>query len=936
MTGQSIKLGVDTQGAEQDLADLARSLNQFLSEKGKAAGKQVNLLDVSRDLEALKELKKQFQELLAMSKQPGGIGHMVSLANGPKRPGVPSQINMAGVSSSAKEQAMIMERVLSRLLTHHLRSSTTPFNSNLTANDILGRPAARGDAPGAGPAPGPMPGPDGQSAQRRPGQPDSPSGASQAGRLLLGQALAGAGGTVGAGAGAGMAGAARGMAGMLPGGMAGGGLFGLGGYALFKGIGAASEGVDRAKAEAVEIDKFKRQLGDLGIDFDGLRDNVRDAAQGMGLSFEQTKKMAAVFGKAADYRGKDVVALAEETANAASIARATGIDPDDVASFFGEMRAVKATADVGDSRRMSLMIADAMKRTNGIINTDRLLESIATFAEHSKERSLSPVNVEGLGGLLSGMVGDGLRVGTASGLLSTLDASLRNPQSEMADAFVHEAIGGNRLGMGNSMRLKQAGMFASTQSVFGDKKSPFYDPSFQGADSTTTVDKFMSHLDKSFPGDNTQSKDAKEAALASFFGGNFAHARQFSKSYGRHGSAGLSTTSDVLRAMGIDPSELKMSGVAQVMEIANAQGSDELHKQRLGMLGRKDITESQRVALTKMEGEKAPEALRRALMDVAKTLDAEKTQGQALNDYARTMDNNLQKIGTGLIPAIEMTNALLGALVDQLAPDTPMGQERRRIEGEKKLDARAEALGQQIAQEPESMASQAKILSLSKSHLPGMFENDKAFGFAPGTTAAMASKESNFRPGLKKGAGRDAQGQAYETDAWGMFQMLPAARKDSAAGFKKRFGRDPDWDSAEDQQKLFGVYYGGLRSRAGGNDDLASQMYFAGGAVKGGEVVGATDKVSAAQRKAFAADVAGRRAMFGKQTPLSMGRAGALAVPDGNPQKVAEKSNVMGITVDGSVMAQIRLMDEQGQERGSVNAPARIHSGKPTAQGVAR
>ena len=58
------KLGTSAGTADADLADLAKSINAFLVERGKLAGKAPRLLDTKQDQQALQELKQQFLEML--------------------------------------------------------------------------------------------------------------------------------------------------------------------------------------------------------------------------------------------------------------------------------------------------------------------------------------------------------------------------------------------------------------------------------------------------------------------------------------------------------------------------------------------------------------------------------------------------------------------------------------------------------------------------------------------------------------------------------------------------------------------------------------------------------------------------------------------------------------------------------------------------------
>lgn len=895
MANPEINVGVNTQAAQQDLQQLASDINKFLQTQAQAAGKMPRLLDLSADIEALKELKKQFQEVI--NSQPSIRGPLNNAGQGnANRPIVPSQINLGGIASTPQEQAKFLERVMTRLLTHHLSQSANPINTGLTFQELTGR---------AAPVPGPAP---------------TTSGIA---RHLVGQAVSGgAGGSLGAAAGATLQGAASGLAGL---GVVGGGLLGLAGFGVFKAASTMNEGLDKAKSEAIEIDKFKRQLGDVGVDFDLLRDHVREAAAGMGLSFEQAGKMAQILSRESHSKIRDEQAIGAETKNAAAVARATGIDGDAIARFFAEMRAVRATDNVQDSRKMSLMIADAIKRSGDPLNADKMLQSMASFAERTRDQSLGRVNVGAYGGMLAGMMGGGIAAGTATNILNSFDQSTRNGGgSEAAEAFLFQALGGNKIGAGNAMKLRQAGMFASTNSVFGSDKSPFYNPNYRSGTDTMNVTRYMQEMERQFPGRDQQSRDVKLDSLASFFGGNYAHAQTFMNAYQKHGAAGLDTTSKMLSNYGISPDGINMTGMVQLAGIANAKGLDGLQEQRGLLEKRTDLKDDQKALLTKLVKETDTDVLRKSLADIAKTLDSEQTDGKALKDAAVSMDQNIQSLATKLIPESLFTNELLGGLVEKLAPDSDIATRLR-------LDAQDAEMGsastpQQVSKKNSTLKARSELL------MPGMFENDRMFGLPKGTTAAFAQSESNFRPDRRKGIGRDADGKIYETKATGMFQLLPAAIADATPEFVARFKRQPNMEDAYDQNKMFGIYYGQLLKRTNGNVAAADRMYFAGGTYVDGKVIKGSDKVSEAQKDAKVNELISLRGQFAEIPDMPH-----LATPKGNPQQEAERRALnANISLTGNPRVDIRLIDQQMQERGSASVPLPLGAGKATASGSQR
>jgi hypothetical protein len=652
------KLGTSASTADVDLADLAKSINTFLVERGKLAGKAPRLLDTKQDQQALQELKQQFQEMLNTTPS---IRTDVLAANKGKIPSIPSQVNMAGYSPDPKKQADLMERMITRLLSHNLVAGK-PIDTGLSAVDLNLRSLSRRPHEDDGP-PDPT----------KPHQPKTHSSVLSAAQHISKQAIAGgAGGAVGQAAGAAMQGASSGAGGL---GLVGGGLLGLAGFAAFKAASGVSEGLDRAKAEAIEVDRFKRQLGDVGVGFDVLREHLRSVSEGLGLTFEQSRKLAATFAQVADTRSKDEKGLSQEARVAGEFSRATGISADVLAKFFGEMRAGHATENAQDSKRMALAMADAIKRSGSPVNADQMLQSIASYTAQIRDATLGKVNATGYADILSGMVSDGMKSTTASGIFNRFDQSFRSGGGEVEDAFTFQALGGNRLGAGKTMALRDAGLMASEKSVFGDPNNPI--AKFYGVDksasSETNLSKVMKSFDQQYMNTNDpQSKDAAALSLAHLMKTTQAQAMGFYQSYKEHGEAGLTKTSDMMERFGIKPDRVNGPGVALMSNIANENSISGLQGLRSGMLKRDDISPGDKKKLEAAEKETNTEVLRELLARTAVGLDQEKTDGQKLNDATVKLDNDLTSFSTSLIPISEKSRDLLAELVRFWTPENPV------------------------------------------------------------------------------------------------------------------------------------------------------------------------------------------------------------------------------------------------------------------------
>lgn len=920
VTKATDQMGKAAASATEDFSGLVKMLNEFLSRRGSEFGQTVRLFS-DQDAEVLQVIRAEFQGLVRDTRSlPNGIGNLLH-RSGQSGVTSPEQINSRSIDRDAEKFGRMLDRVLVNVI-GRAQHQTQQLVTGLTATELSG----------FGGTPTPFkPGPSPNHRFARHPQPGGESGLFQAARLVAGRTLEGTG--FGGAAAATAQGSSNGLAGMLPGGLVGGGLLGLGGFAAFKAAGAVNDGLDRTKTEAIELDRFKRQLGDVGISFDDLRDNLRAASEGMGQTYEQSRKLATTFAETSDTRTRNTEALGQETRTASEFGRATGIGGEAMAKFFGEMRSGRVTDTVQDSKRLALAMADAIKRSGSSVNADQMLQSIASYTAQMRDATLGKVNATGYADVLSGMIGTGMRSGTASGILNRFDTSFRGGGSEAADAFTFQALDGNRLGAGRAMALRDAGLMASEKSVFGDKNNPiakFYGVD-EGASPETNLSKVMKAFDKQYmSATDPGSKDAAALSLANYMKTTQAQALGFYGSYKSHGSEGLNQTSGMLDRFKIDPARVNGLGIGLLSDIANAKGLPELENARRSMVDRKDLTDPQRASLKAAEGETSTEKLRAALVDIAVTLDSEKTQGQALLDANTNMENNIQKLATDLIPASLLTNQLLGGLVEKLAPDSDIAR-RMRLESEDKsiMDTST----------PDAVSRAGKIIAGRNEHLlPGIFLAEKRHGLQRGELAGLIEHESNFRHDVY-GKGVDKNGNTYSTKAYGLGQMTPAAVKDATPEFMAQYRRAPNTDDPFDQIKLAAIYKAQTNKRAGGDVGLGNKMWFAG---EGG--MNGYGMVSREQIEAFNKDVSSRQSKY-QGSPIGMAlpmKQVPVQVPAGNPERAATHDAAVAIgrraaelsmapiTVNGN----FTLTDPSGQQRADpVSSVSKIR--KPLSSGYA-
>lgn len=685
VSAAATQLGTSASAADGNLADLAKTINAFLLERGKLAGKSPKLLDVAQDQKSLVELKQQFQELLNLTNRPGGIGATVAMANGKNnRPEVPSQVNVAAIASSPKEQAQFMVKMVERLLTHHLKASNAPIQTGLTATELTGRHMAE-------PSPQPhQPGPahPGEEPKNEPEK-----GIQRAGRMLAGKAIAGAGlGGVGEVA----SGAAQGAAGLLPGGILGGAGIAAVGYGLYKAASALSEGVDQNKVESTDLDKFKRSLGATADSFDALRSSSRLIGDMFHLTYEQSRKLTLEFANIA----KTNVGAVPQAMEGVRLAQSVGVDESQGVGMMADLRRDGALGPKKEEARLfAVQFAEALKRSGSTLNASDLMQSIRSFSGETSHRSLTAPNLEGFVGMLTAMVGSntpGLNVGNSAAILNRADSAFQSGghMGEASNTLQFAALGGGSVGLLGVKARQAAGMFSTADQAFGTESSQLNKyMRGQGAQDFTRFggqETGIESVMRMFDANNT-SAEGKLLGLGNHFGLN---PEQAATLYNLRDSGRLTSTVDLANKYKGDVDLQKMSGAGYttLAEIAgNNKGLAGLEEIRSGLANRSDLTKDQKSQLASMRGESDQEKLKESLVKFSATLERERTQGEEIMKNSADTAKALNRMADPLVKISTESRGFLAAIADKLAPDSQAAKdERARLDAIKSAENKAE------------------------------------------------------------------------------------------------------------------------------------------------------------------------------------------------------------------------------------------------------
>ena len=664
---EEIKVGVDTGDSQQELESLAKSLNDFLVLRGKAAGKPVRLLDLSEDIQELKEYLANWKEVINLNPTIRGPMNLAGQRAG-NRPATPAQmLPMPG--ESAKDLERRITTATARLFQHHINTSKDATPPGLSYAD-LGPRAPKYDTPDPK-----------QSPRKDHG---SVGGAVQ---YLSKQAIAGgAGGGAGQALGAAMQGAGSGLGGFAGGGMAGlaaGAGIGLLGYGLYKGASAIGEGMDRTKGEYKETDRFKRSLGDASDSFKGLIDQSRRLGDAFLLTYDQSSKLTMGFAATAKVNDEKQVKVGVGLSQAYGVNESHGVD------LMATLRRDKSIGETAqDAKMFGVQFAEALKRTGATLNAGDLMTALKSFSTSTAHSGLGPANMEAFAGILSAMAGSktpGLDVKNSASILMNADAAFRTGGA-MGDASETEQfvvfnkphtgpghLDGENIGLMGLRQRQAGGLLATEAATIGNAGSQ--SNKYLGR---TDLAKYQGN--KSALAEIAEHKEAmiragamsREEALAGF-SNTYAHGNvELGASMLNHANKGdLDKTLGMLRDHGVNFNKISEFGFEEASNIANNKnGSAGLEAIRARLAGRSGISDTEKDQLEKMKGLGGGD-LKAALVKFTETMGRERTEGEQILENEVKISQYTQLIGTQLIPLSTKANELLRNMIEAMAPGSP-------------------------------------------------------------------------------------------------------------------------------------------------------------------------------------------------------------------------------------------------------------------------
>ncbi len=447
--------------------------------------------------------------------------------------------------------------------------------------------------------------------------------------------------------------------------LSGGLRFGLAGASM-AGIGAAITGLLQAHGiatqEAHTTDFLKRQLGDIGVNFNTLRDLNRSASAGYGLSSVESASYARQFARGGNLRGMD--GLHDELRNAYGFSRAYGMDPGAGVGFFSSMRGVRVTIDETSSKKLGAILAESLEKGGNVAQAQEVMAAVQQFATSMARQTLTMPNVEAFAGGVSSLTRlklPGLDAQGAGSLLLQADQAMRQggAKGEASLNVAYAALDKVNPGISafGAKALMGLGLFGTGKDLAASPWGRM--TGFKGGGNVTNFEAVRNMIQKHY-GSNPEYL---AASMQGFFGLNEQQAAVMA-GFSPDQLGGIEA---LTKRRGIDFGKINSAGMQSLASIAAAKNMGDLVPTIRSVRDRKDIGDADRKALKEALDTGDFGKVQDTLTDILSRADQEMSDGKKSLEVQKQMETALARIGDGLIPATNMIRDGVGRLVNVFA-----------------------------------------------------------------------------------------------------------------------------------------------------------------------------------------------------------------------------------------------------------------------------
>lgn len=622
----NVDVKANTTPMEASMRRMTAELNKLGQEAARVTGKKFKLIDES-DLGDLQKYAETMRQIIAMHPS---IRSAISASK--QNPASPSSINWQNVPLTPSQVKTMFS---------HLGGGQNRFEK-VDAQSI-------GDHVG-------------KAMQRFFG--GVGGGAGQVGGSAISGAMGGGGG-------------AGGFGGLLRGGLIGAGLFGA-----LKAGQAVSDGMDNAKTLAIDMDKLKRSMGDVGVSFQNLKYAASMVSSGLEINSVEAGKLMQEFNRLSG-GVKSISDLAGGTRTGVGLSKALGLDPSQGVGFIAGMRQINGGGNADGDRKLALMIGDVIVRSGMNARADEALQAIQGFASATARISLSSPNIEGFGGAYSSLVGAriaGLTPENAASMLGQANSAMQKMggYGEASHTFMMSAF--NRQGELNPIQaevLAEGGLFGTREQAFG-KNSQYRKFMLQNGKTDAEIDALIGKN-----GNVTNFQSAKEMlgtlnltpelrgdAFKNIFG---LQSRNQAMAMMMMNPEEMGKTQALLKGQGVDISKYDKTGIETLSKIANAGGLGDLNGIASSLIGRKgkgsldakekDILIDAMAKAQEKGGKEGFASLQEALAKIAANKDKEETDASKMLDAQKSLETAMTDVGDKLLgPLIDIKSLIMNKL----------------------------------------------------------------------------------------------------------------------------------------------------------------------------------------------------------------------------------------------------------------------------------
>lgn len=442
-------------------------------------------------------------------------------------------------------------------------------------------------------------------------------------------------------------------------------------------MGMAAAAIDQATDEGIGADTAKRKMGDLGVEFENLRSQARRAADGLGITYTESARLAQHYaGEVGNLRGAQVSGgrLQSTLQSAYGFSRSYGLDPSNGVQFFATMRRLGAARDEQGDRRLALLIADGIERGGFVGKADEVLQAVSDYSSTVARQALITPNVGAFMSALSSLTKTGLPgmdpAGAAS-LLSSADNALRRggARGEASLNFSYQALLRRSPGLSpiDAMAMLEGGLFASSRSTFGKGTALGQYYAANGLKPPELTDesnlsKVLSLVKSTFGSDPRVMANA----LKEHFGvASHAQAVQL-VNLDQRGELGK--TEALLGRHRIDPMKLNPTSFGDLARIANAD-KDSIKDVYKGLFNRSDFSDADRQKMSEALKSGSLEGLKGVMAELVAARGQEKTEGEQTRESVAGLKNELAKVGGNLLRVLNPIRDGVTALSRKFARD---------------------------------------------------------------------------------------------------------------------------------------------------------------------------------------------------------------------------------------------------------------------------